>query len=148
MACSNHRVLALPSLNWLSGITIPSKYFRLFVAADVTSEPVNTISEFALAALNQGMTYFCAWGPDCERFHDIVDEVLVEDDLGKRLFIGPNANDHIMTAWHPKDTLDEAIDLFLELSRPTAGYVAQSEYWVAVSVNRLDWDKILKLRLK
>jgi|GEM_PF-2606922 len=32
--------------------------------------------------------YFCAWGPDCRRFYDIVDLVIVEDELGDRLFVG------------------------------------------------------------
>jgi hypothetical protein len=61
--------------------------------------------------------YFCSWGPDCERFHDIVDEVLMEDDVGEQKFAGPNSIDVIMTTWHAKDSLEDAIDILRNLRR-------------------------------
>ena len=60
-----------------------------------------------LWALRSGMVYFCAWGPGCERFHDIVDEVVVEDQMGERIFVGNNESDTIMTTWHDDEPLHE-----------------------------------------
>ena len=75
------QVAELPSLGWPSALVIPSMRFRLFVAADVMGVAVDVIGEFAHSALTRGMVYFCAWGPDCERFHDIVDETITLDEL-------------------------------------------------------------------
>jgi len=80
----------------------------------------------AHSALKSGMVYFCAWGPDCERFHGIVDEVVVEDDIGERLFFGKNRSDTIMTTWHDDEPLNEALDFFVNLTCPTAGSTIQA----------------------
>jgi hypothetical protein len=58
--------------------------FRLFVAADVMGVAVGAIGQFAHTALATGMVYFCTWGPDCQRFHDIVDETITLDEIGER----------------------------------------------------------------
>lgn len=114
-------VIQVSDLNWPPALEILSKRFLLFVAANITDVSTQTVSHFALAALNQGMVYFCSWGPDCERFHDIVDEVLVEDDVGEQKFAGPNTSDVIMTTWHAKDSLEDAIDFFATSAVATAG---------------------------
>jgi hypothetical protein len=126
-------VFHLDSLKWPADIQIPSGRFRLFVAADVTRASTELMSEFAHSALKNGMVYFCAWGLDCERFHDIVDEVVVEDDIGERLFVGKNRSDTIMTTWHDDEPLDEALDFFVSLTCPTAGFERNSNFWVAMS---------------
>ncbi len=66
------RVVESDLLLWPSGVEIPHGRFRLFVAADASDISTETISEFARSALTNGMVYFCAWGKDCRRFHDIV----------------------------------------------------------------------------
>jgi len=86
-------VVECNSLIWPSELQIPSKRFRLFVAADASRASVEVVSEFAQAALKQGMVYFCAWGPDCQRFEDIVDENVVGDELDEKLYVGPNQDD-------------------------------------------------------
>jgi len=136
------------SLIWPSSIPIPHGRFRLFVAADVTRASTELISEFAYAALTSGMVYFCAWGQDCERFHDIVDELIVEDEIGAHLFAGADAGDTIMTTWHEADTLDEALDFFINLAEPTSGLDRNSDYWVAVCVNNSEWAAEIRRRLE
>jgi hypothetical protein len=74
-------VMEISSLNWPS-TSLPSKRFRLFVAADARAVNTDEIARFATDALDSGMVYCCTWGPDCERLHDIVDEVVVEDEFG------------------------------------------------------------------
>jgi hypothetical protein len=132
-------VIQLDKLNWPTSLKIPSKRYRLFVAADSQEESVKVISDFAAAALNCGMVSFCSWGPGCERFHDIVDEVIVQDDLGERRFAGPNPHDTVMTTWHQRDTLEEALDYFATLSKPTSGFLADSAFWLVMSVRNAEW---------
>jgi hypothetical protein len=141
-------VIRLDSLVWPADIEIPSGRFRLFVAADVTRASTELISEFAHSALKSGMVYFCAWGPDCERFHNIVDEVVVEDDIGERLFIGKNRSDTIMTTWHDDEPLNEALNFFVNLTCPTAGLERNSNFWVAVSLNNAEWAVEIQRRLE
>jgi hypothetical protein len=150
MPIGNHGCLVeLPSLTCPAALNVPTGRFRLFVAADTTGSTTEALSEFALAALKQGMVYFCAWGPGCGRFHDIVDEVILEDDLGERLFVGPNESDTIMTTWHEKDTLDEAFDFFLsKWACPTEGFIPDSDYRVAMAVNNPAWAATMRQRLE
>lgn len=137
-------VIEVATLSWPSALQIPSRRFRLFVAADVTGDTTDAISEFTLAALKSGMVYFCAWGPDCSRFHDIVDEVILGDDLGDRLFAGSNREDTVMTTWHEKDNLEEALDFFINWAQPTSGFNEGSDYWVAICVDNPEWAAVMR----
>jgi hypothetical protein len=137
-------VVELAALQWPPSIPISSRRFRVFVAADVTGIVTEVISKFANAALKTGMVYFCAWGPGCERFHDIVDEVITEDDLGERLFAGPKATDTVMTTWHDSEELGEALEFFINFAHPTDGFEDSSEYWVAVCVNNSEWAETVR----
>jgi hypothetical protein len=141
-------VVQVDSLRWPADIQIPNGRFRLFVAADVTGLSTKLISEFAVAALKSGMVYFCAWGPGCERFHDIVDEVVVEDQIGERIFVGKNESDTIMTTWHDDEPLDEALDFFAKLTCPTMGFETNSNFWVAVSLTNAEWACEIQRRLE
>jgi len=122
---------------------MPKARFRLFVAADTTGSTPEAISEFAHAALKRGMVYFCAWGPGCKRFHDVVDEV-----RDKRLIVGPTTNDVVMTTWHEKETLHDALDYFLISAWPTDGFAVDSDYWVAMCINNPLWAAIVRQRLE
>ena len=54
MRSADHfKVVDLPSLIWPSNVTIPSKRFRLFVAADTENNTVDVVSAFANAALEK-----------------------------------------------------------------------------------------------
>lgn len=132
-------VIQLPQLEWPTSTALPSSRFLLFVAADITDISADAISEFASAALSRGMVYFCAWGRDCGRFHDIVDEVVVEDELGERRFVGPTASDVVMTTWHEKETLEEALDFFTSFAVPTDGFAADSSFRLVICVDNPDW---------
>jgi hypothetical protein len=56
-------VVEVPQLAWPAELQIPSKRFRLLVAADTSQLSVQTISDFALASLEHGMVYFVLGGP-------------------------------------------------------------------------------------
>ena len=140
-------VIECDSLIWPSELQISSKRFRLFVAADASRASVEVLSAFAQAALKQGMVYFCAWGPDCQRFEDIVDEDVVGDELDEKLYVGPNRDDVIMTTSHKSDTLDDALDFFVNWAIPTDGFAADSDCWVAVAIDNPEWAKCIRQRL-
>jgi hypothetical protein len=145
---NNYCVAELASLDWPSTFRVPSKRFRLFVASDSTLIATETMAQFAHSALRAGMVYFSVWGPDCERFHDAVDDVIVADQIGGRLFIGPNEADTIMTTWHESETLDEACDFFVNVALPTAGFEADSYYWVALCLNNPEWSATIRRQLE
>jgi hypothetical protein len=145
MATENKFCLVeLAQLIWPTTLDILSRRFRLLVVADAVEIPTDILSQFGYAALKNGMVYFCAWGPGCERFHDIVDGVCVGDELGARLFVGPNSHDVIMTTWHPNDTLDDAVEYLINSACPTDGFTADSDFWIAICVNNSEWAATIR----
>lgn len=132
-------VIQLPELKWSAPLQLPSSRFRLFVAADSSATSTDAISEFTSAALSRGMVYFCAWGPGCERFHDIVDEVIVMDDIDERRFVGPTGSDHVMTTWHNDQSLEVALDFFATWAIPTDGFKVDSGFRLVICVGNQVW---------
>ena len=125
-------VLDLPQLVWPANISIPSRRFRMLVAANVDSLTSETMAEFARCALKRGMVYFCAWGKGCERFHDIVDEVMVVAESS-----GPEetSEDVVMTTWHKDQSLEEALDFLATCACPTDGLMREANTgWCCVWV--------------
>jgi hypothetical protein len=139
MEAKDFSIIELDELKWPTALNLPTKRFRLFVAADVTELKAYALADFASAALRSGMVYFCSWGRDCERFHDIVDEVIANDCTGERRFTGPTPKDTVMTTWHDNETLEEALDFFNMLALPTEGLMPNSRYRVAVCVGNPAW---------
>jgi len=137
---SQFGVVLVDLLSWPGQVDIPVRRFRLFVAADSTRNSVEEISHFSEIALTRGMVYFCGWGPGCERFHDILDEVIVGDEtVGQNRFAPPTPGDTVMTTWHDRDTLEEALDFFVTCAVPSEGYLKESSYWLVVCVGHPDW---------
>lgn len=132
-------VAETPHLIWPAALEIPSKRFRLLVAADASKLSVQVISDFALAALEHGMVYFCSWGPGCDRFHDIVDQVGIADDLTHRQFVGSKPCDVTMTTSHDDEPLEEALEYLAFLSVPTEGFQPDSDFRVVICVGNPDW---------
>lgn len=135
----NFAVIEVPNLEWPASLEVPSKRFRLLVAADVSSANPQAISDFAFSALKRGMVYFCSWGPGCERFHDIVDEVIIGDDLTKEEFSGPSTSDVVMTTWHDDETLEETLDFLTTCAVPTDGFAPDSDFRLVISVANQQW---------
>ncbi len=132
-------VFDLPQLSWSADIRIPSRRFRMLVAADVDSVTSETMADFSRRALDQGMAYFCAWGKGCERFHDIVDEVIAAAEAP-----GPaeTNGDVVMTTWHKDQSLEEALDFLATCACPTDGLVLESEYRLVLCIGNSDWSRI------
>ena len=61
---------------------------------------VEALGQAVEAWLRDGVTLVAVWGPDCERTHDLIDEMVVDD--------GSDPSRFLMTSWHADETLAEA----------------------------------------
>jgi hypothetical protein len=108
-------------------------HFAVFLAWDATSVATEEISRLAALLHNRGLAYLCAFGPDCERVHDIFDEVELELD-GAR----PNES-VIMTTWHKDESLEDALWFFVYNSFPDAAYEDTCRIGIAVTIGNSQW---------
>ena len=128
--------LVLPDFQSVpDSISLPSRHFIAFVAADAVSVDSTVLAEFSRRLLRAGCVYFCAWGADCERVHDVFD--------GECLDVEPV----IMTTWHSEDSLDEALWFFVSNAYPDDGYWDTTRSALAISIARPDWDEQIRRRL-
>ena len=115
------------------GLTLSSPRFVCLLAWDLRDVDIERITELAAKLLNAGAVYVCAWGPDCERVHDVVDKVRN----------GPNpppiVDRVVMTTWHSKEPLAEAIWFTLRSTNPDEGYAEGCDSTLGVTIGNLGW---------
>jgi hypothetical protein len=99
----------LPSAVPLPLNDLPPKHFVCMLAWDARGTSAQAIADFVDPLLHAGASYFVCWGPDCERVHDIIDQVTTHPDND---FDIPE-DSVIMTTWHPGEPLREALFTFL-----------------------------------
>ncbi|MCW8139562.1 MAG: hypothetical protein KIT58_11745 [Planctomycetota bacterium] len=129
--------LALGSFgDWPTDLAVPGcERFVLFVAANARSVGDTSVMEAARRSLASGLCYLVAWGPDCERVHDLFDRVIVDEH-----FRGTETVESvIMTTWHERDSLEDALAFFLGAATPADDYRATCRSWLAVSIGSDDW---------
>jgi hypothetical protein len=121
--------------------------FVCLCAMDASSIPIDELSAFCSHLIDLGCAYFCVWGPDCERVHDIMDEEVIGDN--------PPATDLgcLMTTWHARESLAEALDFFLTCTIPDEAYAPNGcPYGLAIPVGSADWtakiDRHIRLSTK
>jgi len=134
--------LAVPDLDQLPGhFKLGSQHFVLMIVTDARQLPTQALLDLAKWALNKGAVYICAWGPDCERVHDLTDQVVVESN--------PNPSDEtvIMTTWHEKESLDEALWFTLNSAFPAAAYESTCRSVVVLTIGNDDWKSQVARRL-
>ena len=78
----------------------------------------------------------CAWGPDCERVHDIIDEMVSYPGND----FGVPEDSCIMTTWHSSEPLREALRFFLVNSWPDEHYQDSTHTALAISVGSSAWE--------
>jgi hypothetical protein len=121
-------------------LEFPSKFFTLLLCADYDTSSVSTLSLLADRLMDLGNMYFCAWGPGCEKAHDIYDEELVRRNVEKGL-------EHcVMTTWHDYEPMEEAVWFVLFAAAVT------DEYWdecstVVVTVGSHEWRDCVEANL-
>ena len=108
-------------------------HFAVFLAWDATSASTEEISGLATMLHNRGLAYLCAFGPDCERVHDIFDEVELE------LKSARPSDSVIMTTWHDDESLEDALWFFVNNSFPDAAYEDTCHTGIAVTIGSSQW---------
>lgn len=136
-------LLAVPGLDDLPGnLKLPSLHFVLMIAMDAGHISAQALLNLAKWALCHGAVYICAWGPDCERLHDLIDRVIMESNS--------NETDEtvIMTTWHDKESLDEALWFTLNTTCPATAYESTCGSTVVLCIGNDGWQSHLARQCK
>ena len=108
--------------------------FVCLSAMNASSAQTDDLSAFCSHLIDHGCAYYCAWGPECERVHDIMDGLVVGDNPPET-YIGC-----LMTTWHEKESLAEAVDFFLMCTVPNEEFAPIGcSFGLAVVVGSEDW---------
>jgi len=119
------------------GIEQSIAHFACLIACDARLYSTEVISQFVEKLLKLGCVYFCTWGPDCQRIHDIIDEIVAYPETTASMPDDPV----IMTSWHDYEPLAEAIYYFLNCAWPADEYEKTLKSALAVSVGSDAWAK-------
>ena len=98
--------------------------FGLLFAADryVAAAPL------AERAVPQGLAFASAWGPACTMIEDVFDETIVH--TGK----DETADDAVMTTSHPDESLEEALEFFLDAAIAAPARATTCTTWVVFAL--------------
>jgi hypothetical protein len=110
---------------------LPEGRFVCLLAWDAAGVPSESIGRLARHLITNGCVYICAWGPDCERVHDIFDETDME------LHAGDDAV--VMSTWHDREPLSEAIWFALNSTWPDEAYADGCNSVVGISIGNSGW---------
>lgn len=116
-------------------LDLPPGNFACLLAWDSRGVPPDAVSAFVEPLLRAGASYFVCWGPDCERVHDMIDEMV--SSPGREF--GVPEGSCIMTTWHDSEPLREAIWHFLVNSWPDPRYQESTHLGLAVSIGCPAW---------
>jgi len=118
----------------LAKLSIPTQSFTILLCADFRDACTEDVLYIAETFLGKGIKYFCAWGPDCQRAHDVFDEVIYQN----------NIDELIMTTWHDKESLEDTLWFALYLANVAKEY-SDDCCTIIVTVNNSLWkEKICK----
>lgn len=124
-----------------STLGLPGKYFGVLLAHDACNTEDAIVVQFAKSLLANGMRYFCSWGADCERVHDLVDLVIIDNVPHE------TENSVIITMWFEDASLDEALWQFLYVAFPANDYQAECHVDLVIVIGDREWEGQIKRRL-
>jgi hypothetical protein len=125
----------IPSAIELPRLNLPAGNFACFLAWDARGASADAVSAFVEPLLRAGVSYFVCWGPDCERVHDIIDEMVSYPDND----FGVPEDSCVMTSWHASEPLRDALWFFLVNSWPDEHYRDSTHVALAISVGSFEW---------
>ena len=135
-------LLNAPSISGLpSNLNLSSKYFGVLLACDARNVEDAVVVDLARSLIANGMRYFCSWGGDCERVHDLVDSVIVGNEPHE------TEDSVIITMWFEKMSLGEALWQFLYVAFPANDYEARCQADLAIVIGNSEWGEQIKRRL-
>src|SRR6266581_6511557 len=128
-----------PTIEMLAaGITPTSPNFGLLLAIDAQAVDASQIGQLAKSLANKGLAYLCAWGPDCERVHDIFDEIEVQRDLEQK------DDNVIITTWHADESLEESLWFFVNCAFPSQAYEQSCKEWIVAPIGNDGWGQMIR----
>lgn len=120
---------------------LDSRYFICMLVLDARAVADAAIRQAAGQLLRQGAVYFCTWGPDCGRVHDLVDAAILEGHRHE------SDESLILTTWHESEPFDEALWYFLNTTCPADAFFEDCRSAVAISVGSREWAGQLRVVL-
>jgi len=129
-----------------------SQHFGMLLVMDAKRIDSDEIFGLADKTLTAGLVYLCAWGPGCERVHDLFDEQYLTRELGPRPW-GEDAStrkwdDVLMTTSHADESLEDALWFFVHSAIPTASYRRTCTDWVMAVVGNREWEQEIRSKIK
>jgi hypothetical protein len=118
-----------------ANFVLPSSKFVCLLAWEAKGVPHDAIAALVEALLRAGASYFVCWGADCERVHDVIDEMVSVP--GNDFGVPEEAC--IMTSWHDNESLGDAIWFFLYSTWPDDHYFDSTHAALAMSVGCTSW---------
>lgn len=118
-----------------SQLGLPAGNVACLLAWDARGVSAEAVSSLVAPLLRAGASYFVCWGPDCERVHDIIDELASEPDNE----FGIPEDSCIMTTWHDSERLRDALWFFLVNSCPDKNYENSTRAALAIAVGSGEW---------
>jgi hypothetical protein len=84
----------------IGALSVGCHRFVCLIAWDARKATDDEILRLAGQLCGEGCVYICCWGPDCERVHDLFDQVTIAR--------GPQSP-FVMSTWHAKEPLSKAL---------------------------------------
>lgn len=122
-------------------LTRPGEHFVLFVAMDTCEMPKTALASVASTAVRAGASYVCCWGPECSRFHDVLE--------GAGRTCGRFACDGgiVMTACQQGKSLEQALAFAVHVARPGPQFEASTRAVIAVAIANPAWGSRIETYL-
>jgi hypothetical protein len=137
-------LLSLPRLEDRSAeLKLSSSHHILLMMADARLLTVDQISEFEEWAFQQGMVYLCSWESNCERVHDIADEIIVEKEIQ-----AGRESPLIFTTWHHDEEIKDMVWYALHTANPDEFYMDTCKSLLIVVLNNPEWESQIRDLLK
>ncbi|MBZ5596979.1 MAG: hypothetical protein LAN83_01545 [Acidobacteriia bacterium] len=122
-------------------ITPRTPYFGFFVLMDARGVADDSIKESAKKLLAKGLVCLCAWGPDCERVHDLFDAA--DDEIHPC----STYEDFVMTTWQSRDTLEEALWYFVRCGMISDKYEMKCKDWIIAPIENPEWEQEVRSKI-
>jgi hypothetical protein len=124
---------------------LPGARFVLFLAWDARGIPDETIFTLAQRLVRAGLSYIVAWGPDCERVHDVFDDADIVENPESNT---PATDTVIMSTWHDSEPLAQALWFALYSAYPAEPYDSKTISTVAAVVSNEHWAQAVEAYLE
>lgn len=130
--------LAVDSANEISEALPISggEHFVLFLAWDARQVSDDDILTVARRLVRAGLAYIIAWGPDCERVHDLFDVVDIEENPESN---APDSETVIISTWHDSEPLEEALWFAIHSAYPAPPYDTTWRATIVAAVGSAEW---------